>query len=361
MKKIILSLSVFVLSLISVAQNDLGIPNVKQIEYQSEKEVWFARYGQFQLKFDYSVDGTPFGLPQVKEQDSLIRKMKICLDIALENKINVAVFPELSLSFKTNKHNKFVRYLEKFSSENDMIIIAGTYYDRTGICKNATILPTGTHYTYKIRPSIFESSTLSGHGMAFSDTLHLFNTKYGRFLTLVCVDLISDDANYCVRDLSNKGMIDMLININYNPKSQEFMREASAMTARHPLFVSLTNVSCHGKIVKYTWDGYEFGNTSVFGSIRNSFKEEIAESLPSFYCVTDSIEKEGKQKPVIQTHPAYKSMLGIINPGEESLLMYDINLRVIRTPQENNAPDQGYPTIKNIQKIDLKEAFKEKD
>ena len=132
MKKIILSLSVFVLSLISVAQNDLGIPNVKQIEYQSEKEVWFARYGQFQLKFDYSVDGTPFGLPQVKEQDSLIRKMKICLDIALENKINVAVFPELSLSFKKNKHNKFVRYLEKFSSENDMIIIAGTFYDKTG-------------------------------------------------------------------------------------------------------------------------------------------------------------------------------------------------------------------------------------
>ena len=140
--------------------------------------------------------------------------------------------------------------------------------------------------------------------MAFSDTLHLFNTKYGKFLTLVCVDLISDDANYCVRDLSNKGMIDMLININYNPKSQEFMREASAMTVRHPLFVSLTNVSCHGEIEKYTWDGNEFGNTSVFGSVGHSFKKGIAESLPSFYCVTDTLKIEGKQKTIIQTHPA---------------------------------------------------------
>jgi len=359
MKKIILSLSVVIFSLLAIAQNNISIPNVKQINYQPEERVWFARYGQFQLKFDYSVNGASFGLPQVKEQDSLIEKIKVCLDVALENKINVAIFPELSFSFKNNKRNKFLKYMENFSSEHDMIIIAGTFYDKNGVCKNATILPTGTYYTYKTRPSIFESSTLSGEGMVFSDTLHLFNTKYGRFLTLVCVDLISDDANYCVRSLSNKGMIDMLINIEYNPKSQEFMREASAMTVRHPLFVSLTNVSCHGAIEKYTWDGDEYGNTSVFGSVRTCFKEKIAQSLPSFYCVTDSIGKKGAQKAIIQTLPAYKSMLGIIDPGEEALLMYDINLRVIRTPQENNAPDQGYPTIKNIKKIDLKEKFKE--
>ena len=329
MKKIVLVLSVLVLCLSSIAQNNFSIPNVKQVEYQQTNKVWFARYGQFQLKFDYSVNKTQYGLPQVDKQDLHIDKLKTCLYIALENKINVVIFPELSLSLRENKRNKLIKYMEKFALENDMVIIAGTFYDDNGICKNATILPTGTFYTYKIRPSIFESSTIGGQGMAFSDTLHLFNTKYGKFLTLVCVDLISDDANYCVRDLSNKGMIDMLININYNPKSQEFMREASAMTVRHPLFVSLTNVSCHGEIEKYTWDGNEFGNTSVFGSVGHSFKKGIAESLPSFYCVTDTLKIEGKQKTIIQTHPAYKSMLGIIDPGEEALLMYDINLVII--------------------------------
>ena len=352
MKTLSLITLILVINLISIAQNNLSVPKVKRVDYQSEQKVWFARYGQFQLEFDYSIDGTPFGLPLVKEQDSLIEKMKVCLDLAQENKINVVIFPELSLSYKKNKRLKFLKYLEDFASENDIIIVAGTFYDDEGICTNATILPSGICYTYKIRPSIFESSTIEGNGMAFSDTLHLFKTKYGNFVTLVCVDLISDDANYCVRDLSNKGMIDMLININFNPKSQEFMREASAMTMRHPLFVSLTNVASHGKIVKYTWDGNEFGNTSVFGSTRSNFKQEITKSLPDFYCVLDSIKR---------THPAYKSMLGIIDPGEETLLLYDINLRVIRAPEENNAPDQGYPTIKNIKKIDLKEKFADRN
>ena len=83
--------------------------------------------------------------------------------------------------------------------------------------------------------------------------------------------------------------------------------------------------------------------------------------MPAFYCVFDTINADGKKKPVIQTHPAYKSMLGIVNPGEEALLLYDINLRVIRAPEENNAPDQGYPTIKNIQVIDLEKEFDKKD
>ena len=47
-------------------------------------------------------------------------------------------------------------------------------------------------------------------------------------------------------------------------------------------------------------------------------------------------------------------MLGVIDPGKEALILYDINLRVIRAPEENNAPDQGYPTIKNIEIIDIK-------
>ena len=179
------------------------------------------------------------------------------------------------------------------------------------------------------------------------------NTKYGNFLTLVCVDFISDDANYKVRELSNKGFLDILININFNPKSQEFMREASSISVRHPMFVCLTNVCCHGEIKKFTWDDDEYGNTSVFGSVQDEFKNEIANSLPAFYCVSDTIIESNKQIVYTKTHPAYKSMLGLVNPGEEALLLYDINLRVIRAPEENNAPDQGYPTIKNIEVINI--------
>ncbi|MCP4552114.1 MAG: hypothetical protein GY834_08780, partial [Bacteroidetes bacterium] len=293
MKKTTLVLLALTLALLSAAQVDFGIPKIKQIEYQPENKLWFARYGQFQFEFEYTVENTSFGLPQVKDQELQVEKIKKYLEMALAMKINVAIFPELSISLKEAERKNLINYLEEFSYKNDMIIIAGTFYDNLGKCKNATVLPTGTIYTYKIRPSIFESSTLGGNGMSFSDTLHLFNTKYGNFLTLVCVDLISDDANYKVRDLSNKGLLDILININFNPKSQEFMREASAIAARHPLFVSITNViNNKDAIDKFTWDKNEYGNTSIFGIVRRDFKEEIAESLPSFYCENDTNNKK---------------------------------------------------------------------
>ncbi len=353
MKKLILIGIGLILGILSIAQTNLSNPYITSIEYQSENKEWFARYGQFQLKYDYTIDDTPLGLPQIDEQDLQIEKIKKCLDIAKNKGIDVAIFPELSVSLKKNKRNKLIKYIEKFAADHDMIIIAGTYYDDEGVCKNVTALPTGTVLTYKLRPSIFESSALGGKGMSFSDTLHLFNTKYGNFLTLVCVDFISDDANYRVRELSNKGLLDILININFNPKSQEFMREASAISVRHPIFVCLTNVCCYGEVKKFTWDEDEFGNTSIFGSVQNEFKSEITNSLPPFYCVSDTITENNKQIVNTKTHPAYKSMLGLVNPGEEALLLYDINLRVIRAPEENNAPDQGYPTIKNIEVIDI--------
>ena len=41
------------------------------------------------------------------------------------------------------------------------------------------------------------------------------------------------------------------------------------------------------------------------------------------------------------------------------MLIYDLNLRVIRTPAENNAPDQGYPTLKNLEVLPLDAALGE--
>ncbi len=35
------------------------------------------------------------------------------------------------------------------------------------------------------------------------------------------------------------------------------------------------------------------------------------------------------------------------------MLVYDLNLRLIRTPKETNVPDQGYPTIRNLQMLPL--------
>jgi hypothetical protein len=52
-------------------------------------------------------------------------------------------------------------------------------------------------------------------------------------------------------------------------------------------------------------------------------------------------------------HPAYEMLIAHIPPGKEGVLIYDLNLRLIRTPSETNAPDQGYPTIRNIRTIPI--------
>jgi predicted amidohydrolase len=242
MKKKLFPFILLLLANLAIAQGAADLPKVKFVDYKPEDRQWFVRFGQFQLNFEYDINPAN-GLVVVKNPKAHVEKVSKCLEIAKKNEINVIVFPEVSMSLPTELFQSLLSKMETFSKENDVIIIAGTFYDEERNCKNVTILPTGAFYSYKLRPSIFEASPLANKGMLFNDTLHVFRTKYGNLLTLVCVDLISDDANYMARNLSNRGLIDMLININFNPKSQEFMREASAMTVRHPLFVSLTNVS----------------------------------------------------------------------------------------------------------------------
>jgi hypothetical protein len=127
------------------------------------------------------------------------------------------------------------------------------------------------------------------------------------------------------------------------------MREASAMVVRHPLFVSVTNVC---RFVKgCTYDGNEFGNTSIFGSLRElsrdaDFKMILDRGLKNIPDCFKSIDKK-------ELHPSYKALISTISPETEGILVYDLNLRLIRIPSETNAPDQGYPTIKNIRTIKI--------
>jgi predicted amidohydrolase len=340
MKIITVILFLFTLSISVEAQETFGLPKIKYINYKSESREWFAKYGQCQISFELITDSLT-NLSFVKEPIKQIEKINKCLDIAKHNKFNVIIFPECAISLPTQDRTKVMNIMELFSRENDAIIIAGTYYDENRNSRVVTILPSGTYLGYKIRPSRFEVSPVEGEGMLLADTLLLFKTKYGNFLPITCVDLISDDANYTARNLSNRGIIDILININYNPAAQEFMREASSMVVRHPIFVSITNVSL-GK-TGCTLDDIEYGNSSIFGSLRRDSQQRLFNKISDCF---KTVDKKSLQ-------PAYNSLLLQVNPEIEGILNYEINLRLIRTPSQTNAPDQGYPTIKNLNIINL--------
>lgn len=53
--------------------------------------------------------------------------------------------------------------------------------------------------------------------MNLGNSLLVFQTKYGNILPITCVDLIPDDIQYISRYLSNNQIIQVLVNINWNP------------------------------------------------------------------------------------------------------------------------------------------------
>ena len=147
--------------------------------------------------------------------------------------------------------------------------------------------------------------------------------------------------------MSNLGILDICININYNPASWEFMREASSIVRRHPLFFTITNSDSPKDTA--VDDGYSYGNTSIFASIHKENTEYIVPNQPSPFSICQN--PDGPNDKKCKRHPAYEMLIANIPPGKEGVLIYDLNLRLIRTPNETNAPDQGYPTIRNIQTI----------
>lgn len=338
MKNFIVAVCLIALSFTATAQ----IPHVKFIEKNSGKErEGTVAIAQFQISIPCEINPTT-GLPVVKSDKEHTNKIDRCLDIAAENHSKIIVFPELTTAMDKAKREKLINSFREFSRKNDAIIIAGTFYDeeRRGLCP--VVFPDTVCYSYKIRPSVFESSVYADRGMTGTDTLCIYRTKYGKIAPLVCVDLISDDANYLIRRLSNHGEIDLLFSVCYNPASREFLREASAIVNRHPLFAVIANVATGPGAENKQKNDSEYGFSGVLGSLQYAQKSATIKNIPE--CLKNCAGK---------LHDSYENIISVIEPGHEAALLYEINLSVIRVPQNTNAPDQGYPTIKNIEQIPI--------
>ena len=316
------------------------LPEVKYIDRLGGERVPFVRIAQFQIDIPYIVDkGTQ--LPVIADAKAHAEKIEKCLATAELNGSQILVFPELSMAMAKKERSRLLKRLRRYAAEHEAIILAGTFYDNERHGRSVVIFPDTVYNGYKLRPSIFESSILKGMGMTPADTLFVFRTRYGNFLPLVCVDLISDDVNYTVRRLANIGDIDMLITLEYNPASREFIREASAIVMRHPVQVSLTNAA-GSKADAGTSRDEAFGYSALTSSIQFDQKKLLTDGLPARF--------KNAQGEVLD---GYENLLSVIEPGTEEALLYETNLRVSRVPRQTNAPDQGYPIVRNLQTVPL--------
>lgn len=207
------------------------LPAVRIVELMKDRlPLPFAKFGQCQFSFVPGRDEST-GLPAAPVESA--GKIEQCLEIAAREGVNVLVFPELAAAFPDEVRAKVLERVRSVAERNNMIIIAGTYYDAQRFGRLAVISGEGMEAGYKLRPSRFEASPRFGLGMAPGKSLLVLHTPYGRLAVVTCVDLISDAVQYTLRSLATRGEIDVIININYNPAAWEFLVEANGI-ARPP-------------------------------------------------------------------------------------------------------------------------------
>lgn len=321
-----------------------------QVRYAQHRTTTVKKHwvGVAQCQVAIEPERTPNGVYAVKNAAEVETGIKNCLTVAQSKRADVVVLPELALAMEPAARDRIVGQMSALSLKTGMIIVAGSYYDES---RRSTLLVVGPGWIergYKIRQSRFEVSPVAGKGMAGSNELLVLKTDFGNFAVFTCVDLISDTVQGLARGLATSGEVDMLININHNPAAWEFLIEANNIVRRHPVFVSITNAvvssSAYDKTCytpeKSPFDsGYCYGHTAVFAGLKD-FRGDI--SLP---------EVMRLKEPAGQL--AYNQMVGDAGTFAERALTYELNMWMTRAPDATNAPDQGYPTIRNLEVVDL--------
>jgi predicted amidohydrolase len=309
----------------------------------------FATYGQCQIELSYKVDPAS-GLPVIAEASRA--KVEACLELAIRSGVHVLILPELALAYQEATRNRLVETLKKTARKQSILIIAGSFYDADRYGRLPVIGPEGEVYGYKMRPSRFEASPRYGFGMKEGRNLLLLDTVFGRIVPIACSDLLSDSVQYAVRNLATRGQVDVIVNVNFNPASWEFLIEGNSIARRHPVVITITNVSGSSNpamkaACRKRDSGYCFGNTALFASLRG--KESDCPNCEK--AVADLVEPAFKDNGVRML--PYDTLVATVPPFQEGMLIYDVNLRLLREPAATNAPDQGYPVVRNVRRIPL--------
>ena len=337
----------------------LPVPVDVKTHMNGEPKHW-VRYEQCQMQFDVSLDKAAW-LPIVADPVAQEGKIERCVRTAVQAHADVLVLPEVALAIPAPARARVSAMLAATARSAHMLIVAGSYYDDARRSRIAYFGPGWTELGSKIKPSRFEVSPIAGHGMVEGESILLLHTEFGDIATITCVDLISDAVQASVRRLIDERRLDVLININYNPASWEFMIEANSLARRHPVFVSITNAipspggysAATCKPATNEDDGYCYGHSAVFSSINSNYGADdiSADLIPSEFLIPSSAGSPAA-KP-LRKQLAYSYLIGDTGTFRERALIYELNMWLPRLAADTTAPDQGYPTIRNVELRDL--------
>jgi predicted amidohydrolase len=340
----------------------LPIPVDVKTHVSGERRHW-VRYEQCQMQFEVTLDASTW-IPAVADPVAQPDRIDRCVRTAVQEHVDVLVLPEVALAIPKPARERVFALLASTARSAHMLIIGGSFYDDARKSRIAYFGPNWTELGYKIRPSRFEVSPIAGHGMVEGDSIVLIQTEFGNIAAITCVDLISDDVQASVRRLIDERRLDVLVNINYNPASWEFLIEANSLARRHPVFVSITNAvppasgyaAATCKPASNEDDGYCYGHSAIFSSLNANYgADDIGSDLVPDAFLISSKTPPGAQpvrKP-IRKQLAYSYLVADTGTFRERALIYELNMELPRLAADTTAPDQGYPTIRNVKIRDL--------
>lgn len=301
-----------------------------------------------QCQFDIALEVDPAtSLAIASNPYPLLARLRECAAIACEEGVDVLVFPELALGLPPALRDTALEELAQTAAAHDMVIVAGSYYDADRYARVPIIGPDWSELGYKYRPARVECSVLAGTGMRAGPAVPAVATDKGTLLILTCVDMISDAAQYAARSLAAAHEVQIVLNNCYNDASLEFLVEANALARRHPVFVLVTNV-INPAIEE---DGVRaYGHTALCANVRQDRNapgayEALVAALP------ETLLARGEERP----HVAFDTVVADLGFRQRAMLIYDLNLHLTRVPLITNAPDQGYPPVRNLRVIALGE------
>ena len=317
----------------------------------------WVRYAQCQMRFDVGDDKAD-RIPMAVDPLNQETKIGQCLQMAIAEKADVLILPEVAVALPSVNQQRVFANLSQAAQEHRMLIIAGSYYDAQRRSRIAYFGPGWTEQGFKIKQSRFEVSPVSGYGMQQGTSIYLLKTGFGNIAAITCVDLISDGVQAAVRRLIDEHRLDVLVNINYNPASWEFLIEANSIARRHPVFVSITNAAPETDTApcdpaRNNDNGYCYGNSAIFASLNKNYGlADIfsAQLIPSHFLIQ---APEVPRDPDDRRQLAYDYMVADTGAFGAKMLLYDLNMWFDRVAYDTTAPDQGYPTIRNIKIVDL--------
>ncbi|GFE59540.1 hypothetical protein [Geobacter sp. AOG2] len=267
--------------------------NVQLIDIKSKKldvaRIFIAQPSLTNISWE-KINGLSFPI----DPSCLSDKIYTYLSKAETFKPHAVIFPELSVPETT------IKYIAKWSLENNVIVIAGShYYKKNGtfFSRSPIIINGHVYYTEKISPAPEELSASFNNGLTCGTTMvHFQNTAIGNFGVLIC----SDYLNKRVKDKILSDETDILFVTAFQRVSEVYYdrMKIDCDDAKSGLYLVYANVLC---------DEHGDGRSSVFGIMDKKFAETIESKFSDLNPPCKALEiKQGDSFGVVDLNIKHK-------------------------------------------------------